>query len=227
MAAQLTNQSNDGSQSRDYAGVSYANAVLNLKNMDSNKENINAAPVSAATEQGAIEVQTKSKNSLQHKPGRQPSSYASASKPSGNSEEFPHISSSNSKSVNKRLPGKQDNKVKSNASQKSETSAPTDKQKPSPCNNESDVNSTEPVADIPEKKKLVEAPLPKINPWTVNKNAASVITGKTTSEQKQTTSPTASEKRVLQPHQQGTVGKYFAIYFNFELMYILKTLKNK
>ncbi|KAL1114909.1 hypothetical protein AAG570_007733 [Ranatra chinensis] len=40
-----------------------------------------------------------------------------------------------------------------------------------------------------EKKHYVEAPLPKINPWTFNKAAP------------------PSEKRVLQPHQQDTVGK--------------------
>lgn len=31
---------------------------------------------------------------------------------------------------------------------------------------------------VEEKKKFVEAPLPKVNPWMVNRNAASVITGK-------------------------------------------------
>lgn len=211
MAAQIVNQSNDGSQARDnVGGVSYANVVLNSKNMDSNKENINASPVGTVTDQGTKDVQTKTnnKNSSQHKSGRHPNSYASASKPSGKEEDFPQINPVN---VNKRIPGpgKQDNKVKNNSSNvnlKTETSVNNDesKQKASPGNVDPSVNNTESVVEVAEKKNLVEAPLPKINPWTVNKNAASVITGKAANENnKQPVASNTSEKRVLQPHQQG------------------------
>jgi hypothetical protein len=66
---------------------------------------------------------------------------------------------------------------------------------------------------VPEKKTYVEAPLPKINPWTVNKNAALVIRGKQSEAKPQagsnfiTPTVTSNEKRVLQPQQQGRVGE--------------------
>lgn len=215
MAAQIaSSQSNDGSQSRDSVGVSYANVVLNSKTMDSNKENINAAPVSnAVTDQGVKDVQPvpkTNKNNTLHKTGRQQNSYASASKSSGNNtEDFPQFNPVNvsNKNNTKRISGKQESKVKSNnANVKTDSSVADDsKHKPSSSGTDADVNSTEPVVEVPEKKKFVEAPLPKINPWTVNKNAASVITGKSVNESNKATA-NPSEKRVLQPHQQGSAG---------------------
>lgn len=41
-----------------------------------------------------------------------------------------------------------------------------------------ETSPTDSQADITEKPKFVEAPPPKVNPWVVNRNAASVITGK-------------------------------------------------
>ncbi|XP_050532107.1 la-related protein 1B [Daktulosphaira vitifoliae] len=51
---------------------------------------------------------------------------------------------------------------------------------------------------IADKKKFVEAPLPKTNPWTANINAASIIHSKNIKEK----DPIVGEKRVLLPQQQ-------------------------
>lgn len=62
-------------------------------------------------------------------------------------------------------------------------------------------------SDSGDRKKFIEAPLPKFNPWCVNKNAALVIKGNINKENpvKLNNQPnTNGEKRVLQPH---TVGK--------------------
>lgn len=230
MAAQVASHSSDGSQNRDSAGVSYASAVLNFKNMDSNKENINASSAGTTTSKDTvtIESQTKPKTNTQQKAGKQPpNSYASASKPSTNSgDEFPQIhaaSSRNSRRVpakNVRENGNNNNNKPHNVSvngasaESSCSKGENLKEKPSPSVGET---CAEPV-EVPEKKKFVEAPLPKINPWTVNKNAASVITGKPPESKPQLPVVSASqavEKRVLQPQQQGTVGKLKQIIFNF------------
>lgn len=226
MAAQVASHSSDGSQNRDSAGVSYASAVLNFKNMDSNKENINAssAGTTGAKDTVTKESQTKPKTNAQQKTGKQPpNSYASASKPSTNSgEEFPQIHAASSRN-SRRVPAKNvrenvnNNNNNSNNNNKTHNvnvngaSAESScskgdniKEKPSPSVGET---CAEPV-EVPEKKKFVEAPLPKINPWTVNKNAASVITGKPPENKPQLPVVSASlsvEKRVLQPQQQGTV----------------------
>lgn len=222
MAAQVASQSSDGSQNRDSAGVSYASAVLNFKNMDSNKENINATvtPVSPTSrDHVAKEAPTKLKNnnSSQQKGSRQ-NSYASASKSGGNNgEDFPQIHVVSNRSV--RRAGKHDREhskpVQSGsvsvASVESGSKGSDDNIKPSPSGDSEEINTeSEPAEDVPEQKIFVEAPLPKINPWTVNKNAASVITGKPAVEKPQlpvASAPIVAEKRVLQPQQQGTVGK--------------------
>lgn len=55
-----------------------------------------------------------------------------------------------------------------------------------------------------DKKKFVEAPLPKTNPWTANINASHVVRSKELTKEKD---PIVGEKRVLQPQQQ-TICKY-------------------
>ncbi|XP_073999100.1 la related protein isoform X2 [Rhodnius prolixus] len=58
-------------------------------------------------------------------------------------------------------------------------------------------------SDSGDRKKFIEAPLPKFNPWCVNKNAALVIKGNINKENpvKLNNQPnTNGEKRVLQPH---------------------------
>lgn len=225
MAAQVASQSSDGSQNRDSAGgVSYASAVLNFKNMDNNKENINATtvgptPMDSVTKEAP--VKNKTVNNPQHKTNRQPNTYATASKLTASTEEFPQINSANPKNSRRlgqptKVERDQNNKLKPSQSLSVCDSADSVKDsdnsvKPSLSGDlpEGEVNTVETAEEVPEKKKFVEAPLPKINPWTKNKNAASVITGKTNE------APVAAapiqvpivEKRVLQPQQQGTVGK--------------------
>lgn len=231
MAAQVASQSSDGSQNRDSAGgVSYASAVLNFKNMDNNKENINATtvgptPMDSVTKEAP--VKNKTVNNPQQKTNRQPNTYATASKLTASTEEFPQINSANPKNSRRlgqptKVDRDQNNKLKPSQSlsvcdsvKDSDNSV-----KPSLSGDlpEAEVNTAETAEEVPEKKKFVEAPLPKINPWTKNKNAASVITGKTC-ETPVAAAPIQvpiAEKRVLQPQQQGTVGK--SIYISILLL---------
>lgn len=61
--------------------------------------------------------------------------------------------------------------------------------------NESGENETVNI----EKRKFVEAPLPKTNPWKSNINAAHIVRPKDSAKEKD---PVVGEKRVLQPQQQ-------------------------
>lgn len=56
-----------------------------------------------------------------------------------------------------------------------------------------------------DKKKFVEAPIPKTNPWTANINAAQMVRPKDPTKEKD---PVVGEKRILQPQQQ-TVCEYY------------------
>jgi len=58
-----------------------------------------------------------------------------------------------------------------------------------------------------DKKKFVEAPLPKTNPWTANVSVAHVRPKESAKEK----DPIVGEKRVLLPQQQ-TSCKYIGIY---------------
>jgi hypothetical protein len=208
MATHVASQSCDGQQNKECSGVSYANAVLNFKTLDSNKENINAAstsPVSVDT--AGWETQSKTKPSSQSKISKPQSSYASASKTTNNGEEFPLISSSCPKNI-RQLPAKP------------EKDTVASKQRTEPEVKVKDHNSASAkeakVEEVVDKKKFVEAPLPKINPWAINRNAASILKGKLPAEAKQVVPSVApsvsSEKRVLQPHQQDTVGEFFLFF---------------
>lgn len=61
---------------------------------------------------------------------------------------------------------------------------------------------------INDKKKFVEAPLPKTNPWTANINAAQIVRPKDMPKEKD---PIVGEKRVLLPQQQ-TICEYYCYY---------------
>lgn len=61
---------------------------------------------------------------------------------------------------------------------------------------------------INDKKKFVEAPLPKTNPWTANINAAQIVRPKEMSKEKD---PIVGEKRVLLPQQQ-TICEFYCYY---------------
>ncbi|XP_069680405.1 la-related protein 1B isoform X2 [Periplaneta americana] len=207
MAAQVA-QSSDGSQNRETVGASYANAVLNFKSMDSNKENINAVSHTTPKEHSAKEAPTRNKSTLQKSVKQQTLSNSANNSANGN-EDFPQIIPQGRNS--RRLPEKMDtnaNKVSNRSINGSCADRSETDSKSCAVNDDESGN----VADkVPEKKKYVEAPLPKINPWTVNKNAASVITGKPPESKPQASvnpvpvTTTSTEKRVLQPQQQGRV----------------------
>ncbi|KAJ9601014.1 hypothetical protein L9F63_000852 [Diploptera punctata] len=205
MAAQVA-QSSDGSQNRESAGASYANAVLNFKSMDSNKENIIAVSHVSPKEHNIKETPVRNKTS--QKSGKQQSLHSSAHN-STDSEDFPQIIPQGRNS--RRMPERIDTTVKVNSGSinGSNDDKIDNEVKDENVNGDEAGNSEK----VPEKKKFVEAPLPKTNPWTLNKNAASVITRKLSETKPHvvpvtTTAASSTEKRILQPQQQGRVGKY-------------------
>lgn len=64
--------------------------------------------------------------------------------------------------------------------------------------------SSENETSVVDKKKFVEAPLPKTNPWTANKSSATHVRTKEPIKEKD---PIVGEKRILLPQQQ-SVCKY-------------------
>jgi hypothetical protein len=207
MAAQVA-QSSDGPQNRETVGASYANAVLNFKNMDSNKENINAVSHPAPKEHSAKEAPARNKSTLQ-KSVKQHALNSSGHNSAHGNEDFPQIIPQSRNS--RRLPDKMDSNVKVSSRPVNGSCSDRSANDGTSC---TVVDEGGNVSDkVPEKKKYVEAPLPKINPWTLNKNAASVITGKQPETKPQAgshlaaPSMTSTEKRVLQPQQQGQVGE--------------------
>ena len=203
MAAQVA-QSSDGSQNRESVGASYANAVLNFKSMDSNKENINAVSHATPKEHNVKEAPSRSK-ALQ-KSGKQHSLHSSANNSANGNEDFPQIIPQGRNS--RRMPERMDAAVKVSSGPINVSS--DDKTEHENVNDDDEASNSE---KVPEKKKYVEAPLPKINPWTVNKNAASVITGKAPEAKPHavpaaSTAASSTEKRILQPQQQGRVGEF-------------------
>lgn len=197
----MASKSNESSQtSRENSNPSYAHAVLNFKNTDSNKENINDTALPAPKELPVKEVTARSKYSYQ-KSARQNSH---ATHGSSSSDDYTPIIG-NSRNVRKS-PEKCDTNCKPVQNGPINGSCQDGQMSDSKLNENDDCNG-DPEKE-PEKIKYVEAPLPKVNPWTVNKNAALVITGKhETSPMSTQTVPT--EKRVLQPQQQGRIGKFY------------------
>lgn len=208
MAAQVA-QSSDGPQNRETVGVSYANAVLNFKNVDSNKENINAVSHAPPKEHNVKEAPTRSKTAVQKSVKQHALNICGPNSAHGN-EDFPQIIPQGKSS--RRVPEKMDANVKVDSKPVNSSCADGSEHDEQSCSSIEDVGGN--VSDkVPEKKKYVEAPLPKINPWTVNKNAASVIRGKQPEAKTHagsnliTPTVTSNEKRVLQPQQQGRVGE--------------------
>jgi hypothetical protein len=184
-------------------GVSYANAVLNFKNIDSNKENINAASHATPKEHSAKEAPARNKATVQ-KSVKQLEVNVSAPNSAHGNEDFPQIILQGRSS--RRFPEKMDTNVKVSSRLANNTCADKSEHDEQSCFIEDEGGN---VSDKVPEKKYVEAPLPKINPWTVNKNAASVIRGKLPEAGSSFITPlvTSNEKRVLQPQQQGRVGE--------------------
>lgn len=138
-----------GTCDNETVGISYAGAVLNLKNsMDSNKENLD-------------KEKTRS----------------------GKREDYPQINSQHGRS-----------KHNDRDRDKEPSESPSSKSKP-PDN----PNEAQPLLD--DKVKYVEAPLPKVNPWTRRSSTNSVH-----NVHVQASIPN-SDKRILQPQQQSACEK--------------------
>ena len=199
-------QASDGSTNRETVGVSYANAVLNFKNMDNNKENINAVSHTTPKEHCAKEVPARSKSTLQNSVKQHATNISAPNSEHGN-EDFPQIIPQGRNS--RRLPDKVETDVKVNSRPINVSCPDRSESDGKTCSAIDDEGGN--VSDkVPERKKYVEAPLPKINPWTVNKNAALVITGKQPETKPQVGTHVvvaSNEKRVLQPQQQDHIGE--------------------
>lgn len=164
---------------KDIPGASYASAVLNFKSND-NKENIQDSPeLNPDLNSGTWETPSKVKSSGHSKHNKQMSLSTLANKPEhftavGNVAKPKNVTYKADKDVSKVV---QPNKV-------SEVNTSQDSQEESKeC----------------DKIKFVDAPLPKVNPWSMNRNAALVLKGKPSDPK--VIHNTQSEKRVLQPQK--------------------------
>lgn len=196
MAAQ-TNHSNDGHscEIKDTCGVSYAGAVLNLKNNDNNKENINSSgPAPEAWDKCSKKQQA---NSNVHA-NSQPVLVVGKTK---KNEEFPEINAKPTRSKHNDRERRQIREnaevIHGNSNDKSKTSAKTK-------SNETNKSENQPV--VTEKVKYVEAPLPTVNPWTSKRNLSTIPVG-LSSEVVPDASEKESDKRVLQQQKQGSTGR--------------------
>lgn len=167
---------------QELSGTSYAHAVLNFKSNDnSNKENINedVKDVQFRTNRSAAQ-QTNIKNLKE--PVESYVDDAGSFTPVVN-----HSRKERKIEKNKREKLKETNSAKplhNGTTEKREISAVT---KEPPCSvQEKDTQEL--------KKVFVEAPLPKVNPWQANKNAAQLLAAK----------DIQTEKRILQPQKQDT-----------------------
>lgn len=102
----------------------------------------------------------------------------------------------------KYVPASDDIDVNNHAQCQSSLVPDEDKQQVQELNKCDD--SSENETSVVDKKKFVEAPLPKTNPWTANKNPATHVRPKEPIKEKD---PIVGEKRILLPQQQ-TVCEY-------------------
>lgn len=178
---------------KEIPGASYASAVLNFKSND-NKENIQSTPeYNPDLNSGTWETQNKVKSAGHSKHSKQMSLSTLGNKPE-------HFTAVNTGPKQK------------NVTYKIEKEGPKVPQT-SKVNSEGNVaqESTE-ILKESEKIKFVDAPIPKVNPWAVNRNAASVVKG----NESKSVQVNSSEKRILQP-QQVSAGWNFIILIAFTL----------
>lgn len=160
---------------QELGGTSYAHAVLNFKNNDnnSNKENINDS-------QKDSQIRCVTKTTL-HENLSNPKETIDSEVDDG--ESFTPVVS-HSRKERKNEKNKRE-KLREN----------NHKQMMNGNGEKKELSKDQPEKDKEEEKTVkpkvfVEAPLPKVNPWQVNKNAAQVLA--------------TNEKRVLQPQKQET-----------------------
>lgn len=183
-AANPTRSGDNRSVPQELSGTSYAHAVLNFKSNDnSNKENINedAKDVQLRTSKSAP-LQTSVRNK------KEPvESYLD------DGDSFTPVVN-HSRKERKSEKNKRD-RLKETNSAKPLHNGTTDKRETSTVTKEVAKESPQTQDDVQEPKKVfVEAPLPKVNPWQANKNAAQLLAAK----------ETHAEKRILQPQKQDT-----------------------
>lgn len=208
MATQA-NQPNDVSSNKETVGISYAGAVLNLKNsMDSNKENIQSAVQAKEIIDKPGKVQQQCAGS-----GHGGSRPAPALGKPSKKDDFPQINSRHSRNRHNDR-----DRDKKQGNQQSCDPEGTDSDGCEKHNNKLNTkakqsdsdsgNGNEPQALSNEDKiKFVEAPLPKVNPWTVKRNASISIPSNNPLSASIPASEKNSDKRILQPQQQSTSGK--------------------
>lgn len=201
--ANISSEPLASSLNKESTAPSYASAVLNFKTSDSNKENINNPSNSSETDNSLVkntQVKAVSGTSSKTKPPKGGLSSTNSSKHEPASE-YPGIESG---SKGKNLKTKQEKEVVCETGENE-------------CAGDNDKNAKQ------EAKKFVEAPLPKVNPWTVNKNAASVIKG--TAANKAHTAD-AADKRVLQPHTGPAGNVFFLLIYSLEKYLFLQIVLN-
>ncbi|XP_014244951.1 la-related protein 1B isoform X2 [Cimex lectularius] len=189
MATQI-GQEKSQNQPKEQPGASYASAVLNFKTIDNNnKENMGgeALEPAAQTDQG-WETQKSKQNSK-----------------TKTADGFPTINANG-----KTVPAQKNNgkDTKNNVPNPNNGNGKNEEPPAKPL-----AEAEAPAKEV-EKVKFVEAPIPKVNPWSVNKNAAQVIKGGTAEPAKRQNKsaenyPNNTTGRVLQPHtiENGTYGQ--------------------
>lgn len=155
------------------AGASYAHAVLNFRTND-NKENIHEGQKDAHPRPSV-------KTALQENQQNPPEAADPAAADDGDSF-TPVVSHSrkdrkNEKNRREKLREANNKQLVNGNGEKREAKEQPEKER-------------DEEKEAPKPKVFVEAPLPKVNPWQVNKNAAQIVA--------------TTEKRVLQPPKQET-----------------------
>lgn len=179
-----TNKNDNCSLTQESSGTSYAHAVLNLKSNDnSNKENINEAvkEIQAQSSKSYL-LQENSKNT-----------YEQLDNYFDDGESFtPVVSHSRKERKNER--NKRD-KFHDNNSVKHIVNGNSEKRDSAVTVKEQSTQQIEKDETSEPRKVFIEAPLPKVNPWQANRNAAQVLA----------TKDKTVEMRVLQPQKQHNV----------------------
>lgn len=189
-AANPTKGGDNHSAAQELSGTSYAHAVLNLKSNDnSNKENIsegvkdvqlrtNKSATLQTSKPAALQMNTK----ILKEPVESHFDDGDSFTPVVN-----HSRKERKTEKNKREKLKEAKPLHNGVVEKRETSTAT-KEAVKETSSQVSEDSQE------SKKVFVEAPLPKVNPWQTNKNAAQVLAAK----------EVQPEKRILQPQKQHT-----------------------
>lgn len=184
MSAQVANANTVASTSNDVSGPSYAHAVLNLKNDNSNKENINETEVN----DGGINVKTV-KNATNNTDNAQ-----TQLEDEDNDSFTPVVSHSRKERKNNERKRKTANRESAGGRHHVNGGGEKKNDKKEAENKESQQQKELGDKDANDVKRVfVEAPLPKVNPWQVKQNSSQVLTANSN-----------SENRILKPQRQSS-----------------------